>query len=95
MSIWIDSGATMEVKKQINTLITGIDFLNKTKRHLQNSCFVGIIIFNDTLLFPLTYNYEHKHLVIREWPGILYADNLFSFSANSINNSICQTYETF
>lgn len=84
----------MEVN-EIDTLITGLEFLSKTKNHLRNSRFIGVVIFSRSAIFPLTYNYEHKHLAIREWPGILYADALFSYASNSINNGIVKTHETF
>jgi len=81
--------------KEIDALIIGLEFLSKTKNHLSNSRFIGIVIFSNIALFPLTYNYEHRHLVAREWPNKLYANELFDYSCNPINNSIIQTHESF
>lgn len=89
----------MEVKQEqinalVDVLISDMSYFSK-KKNLDNSRFVGVVIFSNISVFPLTYNYEHKHLVIREWPGKLYANELFDFSGNPINNSIVKTYESF
>lgn len=78
----------------IDTLITGLEFISKNNR-LSNSLFIGIIVFSDKSSFPLTYNHEHRHLLIMEWPSKLYANELFNYSSNPINNSIVQIHESF